>query len=67
MKLFKILTFRKLFTNICVLIALIACGSNGLKLRDSGKAIQTGVLANANINQIFLEKKLNAEKKKKKI
>ena len=66
MKLFKILTFRKLFTNICVLIALIACGSNGLKLRDSGKAIQTGVLANANINQIFLEKKLNAEKKKKK-
>jgi hypothetical protein len=65
MKLFKILTFRKLFTNICVLIALIACGSNGLQLRDSGKAIQTGASSLPLNNQIFLEKNLKKKKNKK--
>jgi len=62
MKLFTNLTFRKLFSNICVLIALIACGSNGLQLRDSGKSIQTSS-SSISLGQIFLEKE--GKKKKK--
>lgn len=66
MKLFKILTIRKFFTNICVLIALIAMGSNAFQLRDSGKAIQSGVSGPLTNNINFLESKASLEKKKKK-
>ena len=58
------LTFRNLFSNICVLIAIVACGSNALQLRDSGKAVQSA--ANS-VGEVFLEKETKVEKKKKKV
>ena len=60
---FKNLTFKNLFSNICVLIAIIACGSNALQLRDSGKAVQSANSASV-LGEVFLEKE-GKEKKKK--
>jgi hypothetical protein len=64
MKLLKNFTIRKLISNICVLLALIAFGSNGFQLRDSGKSVQSAdSLLKQTVN--FLEKE-NKKKKEKK-
>ena len=62
---FKNLTFKNLFSNICVLIAIIACGSNSLQLRDSGKAVQAANSASI-LGEVFLEKEGNLKEKKRK-
>jgi Ca2+-binding EF-hand superfamily protein len=50
---------NKFISNIIVLLASIACGSNALQLRDSGKAVQS---ADITLETNFLEK---GKKKKK--
>ena len=61
---FKNLTFKNLFSNICVLIAIIACGSNAFQLRDSGKSVQAANTASS-LGEVFLEKEGKVTKGKK--
>lgn len=57
--------FKKFLTNFCIIMALIACGSNAYKLRDSGKSIKSANSIN-NPNEIFLETESVKKKKTKK-